>query len=128
MSNLLIICKFIIETLVFCEEFIIFISTKNNNYFRIVAFFTCGAMNVYPGITRGMGYSVLPMLCTLVGACILRIVWLATIFTWHPTEIILFLCYPVTWALAGLGQVAIFFYARQQIRKPTVQEAETVQV
>lgn len=92
----------------------------------IVAFFTCGTMNVYPGLTRGMGYSILPMLCTLVGACILRILWLATIFTWYPTEIVLFACYPVTWALAGLGQVIIYVYARRQIRKPTVAEVETV--
>ncbi|MFL0245627.1 MATE family efflux transporter [Candidatus Clostridium stratigraminis] len=92
----------------------------------IAAFFTCGIMNVYPGLTRGMGYSILPMLCTLVGACIMRIVWLATIFTWHPTEIMLFLCYPVTWALAGLGQVIIYLYARRQIRKPIVQAAKAV--
>jgi putative MATE family efflux protein len=94
----------------------------------IVAFFTCGIMNVYPGLTRGMGYSVLPMLSTLVGACIMRILWLATIFTWYPTEIMLFVCYPVTWALAGLGQVIIFFYARRQICKPLVQKVETVKL
>ncbi|MFL0266901.1 MATE family efflux transporter [Candidatus Clostridium radicumherbarum] len=92
----------------------------------IAAFFTCGMMNVFPGLTRGMGYSILPMLCTLVGACILRIVWLATIFTWHHTEIMLFLCYPVTWALAGLGQVVIYLYARRQIRKPAAQVVEAV--
>lgn len=83
----------------------------------MVAYFTCGIMNVYPGLTRGMGYSLLPMLCTLAGACLMRIVWLATVFTWYPTEIMLFACYPVTWALAGLGQVGSFFYARSQIRK-----------
>lgn len=83
----------------------------------MAAYFTCGTMNVYPGLSRGMGYSILPMLCTLVGACLLRIVWLATIFTWYPTEIVLFACYPVTWALAGIGQVIIFFYARRQIHK-----------
>jgi putative MATE family efflux protein len=82
----------------------------------MAAYFTCGIMNVYPGLTRGMGYSLLPMLCTLAGACLMRIVWLATFFTWYPTEIMLFACYPVTWALAGLGQVGSFFYARRQIR------------
>jgi len=86
----------------------------------MVAYFTCGIMNVYPGLTRGMGYSIIPMLCTLVGACLMRIVWLATLFTWHPTEVMLFACYPVTWALAGLGQVGSFFYARKQIRKPAL--------
>lgn len=90
----------------------------------MIAFFTCGIMNVYPGLTRAMGYSIMPMLSTLVGACLMRIVWLSTVFTWYPTEIVLFACYPVTWALAGLGQVGIFFYARRQIRKLNVSEVE----
>lgn len=92
----------------------------------MVAYFTCGIMNVYPGLTRAMGYSIMPMISTLVGACLMRIVWLSTIFKWYPTEIMLFACYPVTWALAGFGQVAIFFYARRQIRKQSVPKAETV--
>jgi putative MATE family efflux protein len=82
----------------------------------MIAYFTCGIMNVYPGLTRGMGYSILPMLCTLIGACLMRIVWLATVFAWFPTVMMLFACYPVTWALAGIGQVASFFYARKRVR------------
>ncbi len=81
----------------------------------MVAYFTCGMMNVYPGLTRAMGYSISPMISTLVGACIMRVIWLSTIFAWHPTEIVLFACYPVTWALAGIGQVGIFFYARHRL-------------
>jgi len=83
----------------------------------MAAYISAGIMNVFPGLTRAMGYSVLPMLCTLVGACLMRIVWLATVFTWYPTVVVLFLCYPVTWTLAGIGQVASFFYARRQVRK-----------
>lgn len=82
----------------------------------LVAYFTCGVMSVFPGLTRGMGYSVSPMICTLIGACLMRIVWLKTVFAWYPTMFVLFACYPVTWGLAGLGQVGIFFYARHRIR------------
>ncbi len=82
----------------------------------MVAYFTCGFMSVFPGLSRAMGFSVLPMLCTLVGNCLMRIVWLATIFKWYPTIFVLFLCYPVSWAIAGAGQVATFFYARSRIR------------
>lgn len=85
-------------------------------YIMMAAYFTCGTMNVFPGLTRGMGYSMMPMLSTLIGACLMRIVWLATIFTWFPTFTVLFICYPVTWALAGIGQVGCFFYARRHIR------------
>jgi Na+-driven multidrug efflux pump len=82
----------------------------------MAVYFSCGIMNVFPGLTRAMGYSILPMLSTLVGACLLRIVWLVTVFKWYPTMMMLFLAYPVTWTMAGLGQVASFFYARHQIR------------
>jgi len=92
----------------------------------MVAYFTCGIMNVYPGMTRGMGYSILPMICTLVGACLMRIVWLVTVFAWYPTVMMLFACYPVTWGLAGIGQVVSFFYARKQIRRKDAQEAEAL--
>ncbi len=94
----------------------------------MVAYFTCGIMSVYPGLTRGMGYSIMPMLSTLVGACLMRIVWLATVFAWYPTEVMLFVCYPVTWALAGLGQVGSFFYARSRIRRTSANEAKAVEM
>ena len=83
----------------------------------MVAYFTCGIMNVFPGLTRGMGFSILPMICTLVGACLMRIVWLYTFFDWYPTVMMLFACYPITWALAGIGQVASYFYARKKVRQ-----------
>lgn len=83
----------------------------------MIAYFTCGIMNVYPGLTRGMGFSILPMICTLVGACLMRIVWLVTFFAWFPTVLMLFACYPITWALAGIGQVVSFFYARKKVRQ-----------
>jgi putative MATE family efflux protein len=88
----------------------------------MIAYFTCGIMNVYPGLTRGMGYSVLPMMCTLIGACLMRLVWLATFFTWYPTVIMLFVCYPISWTIAGIGQVLSFFYARNKIRKNSMKE------
>lgn len=83
----------------------------------MAVYFTCGVMNVFPGLTRAMGYSVLPMLSTLIGACILRIIWLVTFFAWYPTVSMLYACYPITWTIAGIGQVASFFYARRQIRR-----------
>lgn len=88
----------------------------------MAGYFTGGIMVVFPGLNRGMGYSVLPMLITLFGACFMRIVWLYTIFSWHPVIMVLYLCYPITWALAGIGQVFIFLYARKKVRQPLYKE------
>ena len=82
----------------------------------LASYFSCGIMNVFPGLSRGMGYSILPMLSTLTGACLLRIVWLYTFFAWYPTVFMIFIAYPITWTLAGIGQVGVFLYARRQIR------------
>ena len=55
-----------------------------------------------------MGQSLAPMICTLVGACLLRVVWIMTVFAWKPTIMVLYLCYPVSWAITGAGQLLIY--------------------
>ena len=90
----------------------------------MAVYFTCGIMNVFPGLTRGMGYSVLPMLCTLIGACLLRIVWLETVFAWHRSEMNLFLSYPVTWTISGAAQVASFLWAYSRVRRRAREKGE----
>lgn len=70
---------------------------------RVIAgtYAICGAMDVMTGALRGMGYSIMPMLVSLIGACGLRLLWLATIFTlpqFHTAEIV-YLSYPISWAV-----------------------------
>lgn len=60
-------------------------------------YFLCGIMNVLSGSLRGMGYSVTPMVGTVLGACVLRVVWIYTIFQIHHTLSGLLLMFPVSW-------------------------------
>lgn len=62
-------------------------------------YFLCGMMDVAVGILRGMGYSIMPMLVSLAGACGLRVLWIFTVFAWKPTLFVLYLSYPVTWTV-----------------------------
>lgn len=94
----------------------------------MMVYFTCGIMSVFPGLSRGMGFSVLPMISTLVGACLMRIIWLVTVFALYPTPVMLFVSYPVTWTLAGMGQVAVFLYARRRIAQRAINERAAQQV
>ena len=54
-------------------------------------------MEVMVGLLRGMGSSVTPMVVSILGACVLRIVWILTIFPLNPTLPTLYLSYPVSW-------------------------------
>ena len=40
----------------------------------------CGMMDTMVGVMRGLGYSIVPMIVSLVGACGLRLLWLGTFF------------------------------------------------
>ncbi len=78
-------------------------------------YFPCGMMDVSAGSVRGMGYSVLPMLVSLVGACLLRIVWIYTIFRAFPTLKVLYLSYPVTWVLTLAAHLLCFLIIRHKV-------------
>jgi putative MATE family efflux protein len=92
----------------------------------MITYFTGGLMNVYPGLIRGMGYSFLPMVVTLVGVCLMRIVWLATVFAWYPTVVVLFLCYPVTWGLTSIGHIITFLFLRKKVYKKDAENSTVI--
>lgn len=62
-------------------------------------YFLCGMMDVAVGILRGMGYSIMPMLVSLAGACGLRVIWIFTVFVWKHSLFVLYLSYPITWTI-----------------------------
>ncbi len=87
-------------------------------------YFLCGVMDVLAGTIRGLGYSVLPMLVSLTGACLLRIVWLMTIFQWERTQLCLYISYPVSWALtAGVHLVCYFTVRKKAFEKARAAQA-----
>ena len=82
-------------------------------------YFLCGVMEVLVGSLRGMGYSVTPMIVSLLGACGLRLVWLATVFQieqYHTPDTV-YLSYPVSWVITVAAHVVCFFICRHRLKK-----------
>ena len=76
----------------------------------------CGGMDVLASCLRGRGYSVLPMVVSLVGSCLLRLVWIATIFQLFHTTTMLYLSYPVSWILTTLVHLACLLVVRHKMK------------
>lgn len=72
-------------------------------------YFLCGIMDVMVGSLRGLGYSMLPMIVSLIGACGLRIVWIFTIFQMHHTLSTLYISYPITWIITFCAHLVCYF-------------------
>ena len=79
----------------------------------------CGMMDVMVGALRGLGYSIAPMIVSLLGACAFRLLWIATIFQmeqFHRIETV-YISYPISWTLTFLAHVVTFIIVRQKLKK-----------
>lgn len=86
-------------------------------------YFLCGMMDVMVGQLRGIGYSIMPMIVSLTGACLFRIVWIMTIFSmpqFHTLQM-LYISYPVSWGLT----FAIHMICYLTIAKKKLQDGRT---
>lgn len=86
-------------------------------------YFLCGLMDMLVGVMRGMGYSILPMIVSLAGACGLRIVWIYTLFAWNHSLEVLYLSYPVSWAVTALIHFICYLVAYRRMQRRAAQEA-----
>lgn len=80
-------------------------------------YFTCGWMDTLVGSLRGMGYSVLPMIVSLTGACGLRILWIFTIFAQQRTLTSLYISYPVSWVITASVHMLCYFLIKRKMPK-----------
>lgn len=79
-------------------------------------YFLCGLMDVAAGSLRGMGFSVAPMIVSLIGACGLRILWVFTVFKKIATTGVLFMCYPITWGVTAATLAVIFIVMLRRVQ------------
>ena len=85
-------------------------------FYLVPLYCLCGLMDVMVGTLRGIGYSVMPMIVSLTGACLFRVVWIMTIFAANPTLDILYVSYPISWALTfGAHMLCYLFIARKKL-------------
>ena len=80
-------------------------------------YFLCGMMDVMVGIMRGLGYSIIPMIVSLIGACGLRLIWIATVFQipqYHNVTTV-YVAYPISWAITFTIHVITYIIIRQRL-------------
>lgn len=80
-------------------------------------YFICGWMDTLVGSLRGIGYSVLPMIVSLTGACGLRVIWIFTIFAHYHTLFSLYISYPISWLITALAHLVCFYRIQKKLPK-----------
>ena len=81
------------------------------------SYLLCGCMDVLASCLRGRGYSVLPMIVSLVGSCLPRLVWIATVFQMFRSTTTLYISYPLSWILTALVHLICLLVVRQKLKQ-----------
>lgn len=92
--------------------------------YTTVTYFLCGLMDLFPGAMRGMGYSLAPMIISIIGTVGLRIVWIFWVFPNNRSLDVLFISYPASWIFTILMQVICFWFVRKKTFKKLRQRNE----
>ena len=82
-----------------------------------IPYFLCGLMDMIPGSMRGVGYSAVPMILSIIGTVGTRLVWIYGVFPEHRSLYVLFMSYPVSWGLTIVMQAICLVFVRRKIRK-----------
>ncbi len=83
------------------------------------SYLICGFMDVTVGVIRGLGYSLMPTIVSLLGVCGIRILWVTTVFSmdqFHFVETIYY-SYPISWAITFLAHFLCYLYIKHSIRQ-----------
>ncbi len=75
----------------------------------------CNIYEVSGGCLRGMGYSMLPSVLVLIGCCVLRIIWVYTVFRIYHSFTFLMDVYPVSWTITGTATMISYYYVRRKL-------------
>ena len=78
-------------------------------------YFICGLMDLIPGAMRGMGYSTIPMILSVIGTVGVRIFWIYCVFPTHHSLDVLFISYPLSWIVTVIMQTICFIFVRKRV-------------
>lgn len=79
--------------------------------------FIMGFANIFVSGMRGMGYSMLPMMVSLICICGSRLVWVATAFrAWYDIYV-LYMAFPLSYVLVLVAHAVCYFIISRRVMK-----------
>ena len=85
-------------------------------------YFTWTLIEVLSAVLRGAGDAVRPVIIIGLGICLLRIVWILTLFQWVHTLMVLSLCYVVSWVVTSIAMTVYYRHGRWMQRSSVILE------
>ena len=92
-------------------------------HYLCLPYFLCGIMDVMVGVLRGLGYSITPMIVSIIGVCVFRVFWIYLIF-YNVTDFsnyndlhYLYMSYPISWIVTFAVEYLMYIIVYKKILK-----------
>ena len=82
-----------------------------------------GMMDVISGSIRGMGNSLVPMITSIIGICVVRVLWIYLVFnpntnfTDYKDLSILFVSYPISWIATLVANLITYIIVSKKVKQ-----------
>ncbi|MBE7026539.1 MAG: MATE family efflux transporter [Ruminococcaceae bacterium] len=86
-------------------------------FYIVPLYMMCGVMDIAVSSLRGIGYYIAPMMVSVFGICVFRVLWIYTVFAYYRTLPCLYISYPVSWMLTGAVQIVLFMICLKKQEK-----------
>ncbi len=87
-------------------------------------YFIYAFVEVFGGAMRGAGWTFMPMIVTLVGMCLLRVIWVSVVPVYYRDVGAVFVVYPISWVWTGIPMWLIYKYGKWNKKGLGVNECE----
>ncbi len=84
-------------------------ATRYIIFFFVPTYIFWIVIDMFSGVMRGLGDSLMPTIITGIAICAFRILWVFTLFSAYPTLFMICLCYPISWILGDIGILVHYF-------------------
>ena len=74
-----------------------------------------GILDVFVNSMRGMGSSTLPTVLMVIGICGVRLLWIYTMFPIHHTLQMIYLCFPISWAITSIVEFVLWIIVYRKV-------------
>lgn len=86
-------------------------------------YFLFGMMDVVSGSIRGMGNSLIPMITSIIGVCLVRVLWIYFVFNPNTDFInykdlsLLFISYPISWIATFIAHLITYIIVSKKLKE-----------
>ncbi len=88
-------------------------------------YFTYVCIEILSGAVRGAGDSLIPMIMTCIGICVLRVLWIWIVIPQYHTLPMVIASYPATWAITSLMFI-VYYLQKGWFRRALKRESSSI--